>query len=433
MNLLIARIFPKRKAFACLAIVLSMLAIGKAGGQTNSTPAETEPFWGEHQGGITTARQLNMYFAAFDLTTTNRDHVVQLLKAWTAAAARMAQGQTAQPAEGGLQLAVPPPTHRNTANLDDDYELPDPGTMAADTGETIGVPAMRLTLTFGFGAGLFIKDGKDRFGLAAQRPDAFVDMPKFVGDQMIEGRSDGDLAVEACADDPQVAFHAIRQLARIGEGVVQIRWVQTGYWPSEKRHLLGFPAEAMGVSPDSPQEMNESVWVGAEGPPWLRGGTYQIVRRIRFALERWDRMPVAYQEKAIGEMKHPRHPSGHEELPPADANGDPIPSHLRIVGPKADTMLRRSYSYNDGVNFNAERWPPWRQGLSYDAGMFFICYQNDPREGFIGLYDKMSKHDVMLNQFWTHVGSGLFACPPGAKPGEYIGQKLFEVEPITTK
>jgi deferrochelatase/peroxidase EfeB len=31
-----------------------------------------------------------------------------------------------------------------------------------------------------------------------------------------------------------------------------------------------------------------------------------------------------------------------------------------------------------------------------------------------------------MNQFATHVGSGLFACPPGAAPGGYIGQALFE-------
>jgi deferrochelatase/peroxidase EfeB len=31
----------------------------------------------------------------------------------------------------------------------------------------------------------------------------------------------------------------------------------------------------------------------------------------------------------------------------------------------------------------------------------------------------------MLNQFVTHVGSGLFACPCGVRAGEFIGQRLF--------
>jgi deferrochelatase/peroxidase EfeB len=87
-------------------------------------------------------------------------------------------------------------------------------------------------------------------------------------------------------------------------------------------------------------------------------------------------------------------------------------------------ILRRPYSYNDGVNFTVERWPPWRQSMEYDAGMFFICYQRDPRTGFVKVFEKMAKSD-MLNQLVTHVGGGLFACPGGAAPGGFIGQRLF--------
>jgi deferrochelatase/peroxidase EfeB len=32
----------------------------------------------------------------------------------------------------------------------------------------------------------------------------------------------------------------------------------------------------------------------------------------------------------------------------------------------------------------------------------------------------------MMNQFVTHVGGGLFACPGGIAPGEFIGQRLFD-------
>ena len=31
-----------------------------------------------------------------------------------------------------------------------------------------------------------------------------------------------------------------------------------------------------------------------------------------------------------------------------------------------------------------------------------------------------------MNQFITHVGSGLFACPPGVAAGGFIGDRLFE-------
>ncbi|OHE77444.1 MAG: hypothetical protein A2107_14475 [Verrucomicrobia bacterium GWF2_62_7] len=394
-------------------------------------PNQTEPFWGEHQGGIVTPPQHHLYFAAFDLVTTKRDDVRKLLQAWTAAAARMSAGETAQPLENGLKLAVMPAA-TDAPKGDDSYEAPDPSTIAADTGETIGVSPSRLSLTFGFGAGLFFKDGKDRFGLASRRPEALVDLPKFTGDQLVEGHTGGDLSVQACAEDPQVAFHAVRQLARIAEGVAQLRWVQTGYRPSTgERHLLGFSNGKGNPSVDDPEAMAKSVWGGDEGPDWMRGGSYVVVRRIRFALEHWDHMSVAYQEKALGQLKHPGVPMSKTnkfdslEMDAADDEERP-PSHLRIVVPHSKSILRRSYSYNDGVNFTAERWPPWRQGLFYDAGMFFICYQRDPRTGFIQINDKLSKFDFMLNQFWTHVGGGLFACPRGAEKGGFIGQRLFE-------
>jgi deferrochelatase/peroxidase EfeB len=391
---------------------------------------KAESFWGEHQGGIATAPQHNVYFAVFDLTTTRREDVISLLKAWTAAAARMTQAETAQPLEVGLQLAAVPAPKQNSGGADDSYETPNPSTMAADTGETIGMSPSRLTIGFGFGAGLFIMDGKDRYGLAAQRPQALVDMPRFNGDQITPEQSGGDLAVQACAEDPQVAFHAVRQLARIAEGVAKIRWVQTGYRPSSgDRHLLGFSAGGSNPegnpSVDDSEAMARAVWVGSEGPNWMRGGTYMAVRRIRFAVEHWDQMPQAYQESAIGEIKHSS--SGSQKAPAgADFQDENDKTHLQIVTPHAASMLRRSYSYNNGVNFTTERWPPWRQGLEYDAGMLFICFQRDPRTGFIATYNMMSKYDAKLNQFWTHEASGLFAYPRGAKNGEYIGQRLFE-------
>jgi deferrochelatase/peroxidase EfeB len=45
--------------------------------------------------------------------------------------------------------------------------------------------------------------------------------------------------------------------------------------------------------------------------------------------------------------------------------------------------------------------------------------------GFIPINNRLAKFD-MMNQFTTHVGSAIFAVPPGAKPGSYIGAGLFE-------
>lgn len=399
--------------------------------RTPQNPNQAELFWGTHQSGIVTPPQHHLYFAAFDVSTTRREDLVKLMKAWTAAAARLTAGETAQPLEEGLKLAVgtePSDATKGSRKA--------PVKLSADSGETVGMSPARLTLTFGFGPGRFLKAGKDRFGLASRRPTALAELPSFAGDQMVEGHTGGDLAIQACAEDPQVAFHAVRQLARIAEGVAHLRWVQTGFRPSTgERHLLGFSNGKGNPPAHDAEAMKKAVWCGEEAPSWMQGGTYIVTRRIRFAIEHWDHMPVDYQEKAVGEAKHPGGPTTAMAQAPSKpalegmvVEQEAPPSHLDIVTPHAFQILRRSFSYNDGVNFTTERWPPWRQGLEYDAGMFFICFQRDPRTGFIQMYDEMSKRDHGLNQFWTHEGGGLFACPPGAQKDGYIGKGLLEGE-----
>jgi deferrochelatase/peroxidase EfeB len=378
--------------------------------------ADVEPFWGEHQSGILTPAQSHTYFAAFDMADgAKRADLVRILRDWTVAAGRMARGEPL----GDAEADAPAP----------------------DSGETLGLRPARLTVTFGFGPGLFVKDGADRFGLAAQRPAALVELPTFAGDQLVEGRTGGDLSVQACADDQQVAFHAVRQLARLADGVAQLRWVQSGFLPGNgggrtPRNLMGFKDGSNNPSTAAADLMEKFVWAGAEGPAWMRGGSYAVVRRIRIALEHWDRMSRSFQEQTVGRRKDSGAPlGGRGEFDPPDLAANdkdgnsviPDGSHIRLAAAESNDgvrILRRSYSYNDGVSFTAERWPPWRQGMEYDAGLLFLCYQRDPRAGFTKIFGPMSKLD-MLNQFATHVGGGLFACPPGAAEGEHVGQRLF--------
>ena len=62
--------------------------------------------------------------------------------------------------------------------------------------------------------------------------------------------------------------------------------------------------------------------------------------------------------------------------------------------------------------------------MEFDAGLLFICYQRDPRTGFIKIFERMAKFD-MMNQFVTNTSSALFACPGGVSNGGFIGQDLF--------
>ncbi|HLY87923.1 MAG TPA: Dyp-type peroxidase, partial [Acetobacteraceae bacterium] len=368
-----------------------------------TAPPPIVPFHGANQAGIVTQQQSHTYFLAFDLLTAMRDDVTQLLRAWTDAAARMTSGAPAS---------------------------------APDSSEALGLAPSRLTVTFGLGAGLFQKDDHDRYGLAARRPAALIDLPTFNGDQLVPERTGGDLSIQACADDPQVAFHAARQLARLAGSAARVRWAQTGFLSrpaggGTPRNLLGFKDGTQ-----TPQEVAKVVWVDAEGPDWMRGGSYVVVRRIRMALEHWDHTDVDFQEQTIGRHKMSGAPLGlRDEFAPLgldrmDKDENPVipeTAHVRLANAASNggaEILRRGYSYNDGVNFTAERWPPWRQSMEYDAGLFFLCYQRDPRAGFVRIFENMARLD-MLNQYVTHSGGGLFACPGGVGPGEFIGHKLF--------
>ena len=85
-----------------------------------------------------------------------------------------------------------------------------------------------------------------------------MELPHFPGDNLDPARSDGDLCIQACADDPQVAVHAVRNLARIGFGTVAVRWSQLGFGKTSSttrdeqtpRNLMGFKDGTMNIKSD---------------------------------------------------------------------------------------------------------------------------------------------------------------------------------------
>jgi deferrochelatase/peroxidase EfeB len=367
------------------------------------------PFEGAHQAGIITPVQDRLLFASFDVITDDRDDLVQMLEDWTAASRRMVLGQM--------------------IGTDNDNQDAPPD----DTGEAVGLGPASLTLTFGFGASLFDRPG-DPFRIASRKPAALAPMPLFARDEIRPEISEGDIAIQSCANDPTVAFHAIRDLARIGRGVVALRWSQQGFGRTSvtdakqttPRNLMGFKDGTNNIVVEDARALDDHVWVAAkDDPAWMRNGSYLVTRRIRMMLEIWDRSTLADQELTIGRNKQEGAPLGgakeHDTVNLTAKHGGqpviPVDAHIRLAAPEQNDgvrLLRRGFSFTDGID------PVTNQ---LDAGLFFIAYQRDPRTGFIPVQQNLAAD--ALNEYIRHDSTGTFACPPGVGANGFVGETLF--------
>jgi deferrochelatase/peroxidase EfeB len=269
-----------------------------------------------------------------------------------------------------------------------------------------------------------------RFGLGKQRPAALVDLPKFPGDMLEPARSGGDLAVQACADDPQVAVHAIRNLSRIAAGRAAVRWAQLGFGKASStetsaptpRNLFGFKDGTANVLGTDAAALDEHVWAGAKddaAAQWMTGGSYLVSRRIRMTIETWDRGSLDDQEQIIGRTKRVGAPLGEKnERDPIHPDLLPPDSHVALAHPSrfgGVRMLRRGFNFVDGAD-----------GFGHlDAGLFFLAYQRDPRTAFVPIQLALSRSDAM-REYLRHTGSAIFACPPGLRGAGWWGETLFD-------
>jgi deferrochelatase/peroxidase EfeB len=254
-----------------------------------------------------------------------------------------------------------------------------------------------------------------------------------LGDDLDPDQSNGDLCLQVCADDPQVAVHAVRNLSRIAFGRAKIRWSQLGFGRTSKttaaqstpRNLFGFKDGTANILADDTAALDEHVWVAAsDSPAWLAGGSYLVARKIAMIIESWDRVRLAEQDRIIGRDKGAGAPlsGGGEFTEPdftaTDASGSPLidsVSHVRLAHPEfngGNRILRRGYNFVDG-NTDLGR---------LDAGLFFLSYQRSPDQ-FVSLQRALSTD--ALNEYIRHVGSGIWAVPPGAVAGSYVGAGLF--------
>ncbi len=394
-----------------IAAAAGPFGVGKAFGTAAPTCTpdvdlnRRSPFYGRaEQAGIRTPPQRYVFYMTFDLTSPQRTDLQILLARWSAAIAQLTDGKPIGQVE---------PARANGVGL--------------DTGEAMDLGPASLTVTVGLGPKVF----SATYGLAHAKPARLRVLAQLPSDALDPRYTGGDLSLQACADDPQVAYHAVRDLARIAKdtGTAATRWTVMGFGrasagkgQSTPRNLLGFKDGTRNIKEDV--DFDSFVWL-KEGPAWHRYGTYQVVRKIQMHIENWDTDRVGNQNAVFGRHKLSGAPlTGQNEFDVPDfhsigPDGQPLISanaHIRLAAYENNggiRILRRSYNYTSGINGVGQ----------LDAGLLFICYLNDPAH-FEMLQAKLGAADA-LNDYISHIGSAVFFVPPAPEEGSYIGEPLF--------
>jgi deferrochelatase/peroxidase EfeB len=369
------------------------LALGAAGytrldgGSSASAESDVEPFHGTYQAGIVTPQPKYLQFGSLDVTATGKAGLRDLMRSLTATAADLTAGKSG--------------------------------------GETFD-PA-RLTITFGLGASAF----DSRFGIAAHRPPALVDMPHFKGDKLEPDLTGGDIGVQCTATSHEVVDRALHAIVAAAHGAATLRWSQFGFvrdpLPGEKggtpRNILGFKDGTNNLKADDTGKMRSNVWVNAgDGPGWMTNGTYMVTRNLKVLVANFLIEPLDVQQYAFGRYKASGAPFGQtNEFAPVIVSKEPPDSHIMVANPRkpgseAERILRRSYTFTDG--FDAQVSNP-------TGGLFFIAFNRDPRRQFIPIQQRLSVHDRFTVEYPVPRGSAMYAVPPGIRPDGYVGDSIL--------
>jgi dye decolorizing peroxidase len=339
------------------------------------------PFHGPRQAGVTTEPQAHGAFLAFTLLKgTGRAALGRMLRLLTDDAARLTRGE---PALG-------------------------------DTEAELALHPSRLTVTFGFGPGLY---------RAAGLTSPVTDLPAFTIDRLEDRWSGGDLLLQVCADDALTVTHAQRMLIKDARPFGTVRWVQRGFRRSAGVHPAGFTQRNVlgqldGTANPRDAAMDTAVW----NPD---GGTSLVVRRIRAEIETWDLLSVTDKENAAGRRMVSGAPlSGTAEFDEPDFTklddtGLPVmPDYAHVTRARQTDprlkILRRPYNYDEA---------PDAQGRP-DSGLVFAAYQADIDRQFLPIQRRLAEKDL-LNEWTTPIGSAVFAVPPGCAEGGWIGEPVL--------
>ena len=359
------------------------------------------PFYGEHQAGIATPapnqRQAVGNFVAFDVTAANRRDLADLFRALTAQAAFLTAG-------GPAPAASP------------DSPQSDDGILGPQ------IAPGDLTITVAVGASLF--DG--RYGLAGRKPVQLVTMTPFRHDNLDPALSQGDLLIQLCAANRDTAIHALLEIIAHTSGVMKPRWSINGLHSPPRpvgvsRDFFGFKDGIANPDVTDTAQMNQQVWVQPHTAehPWEARGTYQVVRIVRFDIEKWQQVPLAEQERIFGRRKvsgapmYAADPNASDLLDPVYTNDPqglvtPLNCHIRLANPQTpqtaatSAILRRSYEYQASPDI----------GGHPNVGHAFCCFQRH-LDTYIAMQTRLE--DELLVPYITPQGGGYFFALPGVR------------------
>ncbi|WP_229701344.1 Dyp-type peroxidase [Streptomyces camponoticapitis] len=274
------------------------------------------------------------------------------------------------------------------------------GARSDDGGDTL--------VAFGLGTSLFE-------GAGSRAPRQLRVMPSFAGDLLDPAQSHGDLLVRVAGEDAAAVRKAVADVKAVATEVGwTVRWGIDGFRADnrveESRALARNPfhfTEGFG-NPETEREVADRALVreGQGEPAWAVGGSYQVVRVIRFATELWDKDSVPEQERIMGRRRDGKWLDGasvgEEPNFAADPKGrqTPLDSHVRLAAPdrrNPPPIVRRSYSYDRGDG---------------DAGIIFNCYQRDLAKGFEAVQKRL-EGEALAKYVLTTGGGYFFVPPPG--------------------
>lgn len=345
---------------------------------------DTLPVHGPHQPGVTAPMVAHERLYAFNLKReTDREALERLFRILTADIESLTQGE---------------------------------GPIADTEPELAEVPA-RLSITVGFGPELVNR-------VAPQaRPEWLDALPPFTRDELDPAFSGGDLLLIIASDDPTTIAHAARMLTKTVRTFADPHWRQDGFRRARgsepdgrtMRNLMGQVDGTINPHPED-DDFAGLVWL-QDG--WLDGGTAVVIRRIRMEMDTWDQVDRIGREATIGRdlaVGAPLTGTNEFDEPDLDAKDSLgfhiIPDFAHIRRARSDDpherIYRRAINYDDGD----------------EQGLLFVCYQRDPLKQFVPIQQRLDELDL-LNEWVTHVGSAVFAIPPGWQPGGMLGETLL--------